>query len=51
MSTYVRKLRNNKFNETLDMGKNIGQQLQLVDLQNNEISAVTVGSGYDNTLM
>lgn len=45
------KLRNNAFNDTLDMGKSVGQQLQLVDLQNNEISLVTLGSGYDNTLI
>ena len=51
MSTFYRKLRNNAFNDTLDMGKTIGQQLQLVDLENNEIPYVTLGSGYQNTLM
>lgn len=45
------KLRNNAFNDTLDMGHSIGQQLQLVDLQNNQISSVTLGSGYQNTLI
>nr|GLL26760.1 probable leucine-rich repeat receptor-like protein kinase At5g49770 [Ipomoea trifida] len=45
------KLRNNAFNDTLNMGSSIGQQLQLVDFQNNEISAVTLGSGYKNTLI
>ncbi|XP_027120030.1 leucine-rich repeat receptor protein kinase HPCA1 [Coffea arabica] len=45
------KLRNNAFNDTLDMGKTIGQQLQLVDLENNEIPYVTLGSGYQNTLV
>ncbi|KAL5550573.1 hypothetical protein UlMin_000749 [Ulmus minor] len=45
------KLRNNNFNETLDMGDSISPQLQLVDLQNNDISSVTVGSGYKNTLI
>uniref|UniRef100_A0A5B7ANY1 non-specific serine/threonine protein kinase n=1 Tax=Davidia involucrata TaxID=16924 RepID=A0A5B7ANY1_DAVIN len=45
------KLRNNAFNDTLNMGKSISQQLQLVDLQNNQISAVTLGSGYSNTLI
>lgn len=46
-----RKLRNNAFNETLSMGTSVGPQLQLVDLQNNQISSVTVGSEYKNTLM
>lgn len=46
-----RKLRNNAFNNTLMMGNSIGQQLQLVDLQNNQISTITLGSGFTNTLM
>ncbi|KAL0302952.1 UNVERIFIED_CONTAM: putative leucine-rich repeat receptor-like protein kinase [Sesamum radiatum] len=45
------KLRNNAFGDKLDMSGNIGQQLQLVDLENNNISSVTLGSGYKNTLM
>ncbi|KAA8517585.1 hypothetical protein F0562_017785 [Nyssa sinensis] len=45
------KLRNNAFNFTLNMGKSISQQLQLVDLQNNQITSVTPGSGYTNTLI
>ncbi|XAR68684.1 Non-specific serine/threonine protein kinase [Bertholletia excelsa] len=45
------KLRNNAFNDTLNMGNRISQQLQLVDLQNNQISTVTLGSGYTNTLI
>ncbi|XP_028081351.1 probable leucine-rich repeat receptor-like protein kinase At5g49770 [Camellia sinensis] len=45
------KLRNNAFNDTLNMGNSISQQLQLVDLQNNQISTVTLGSGYTNTLI
>ncbi|XP_048319930.2 leucine-rich repeat receptor protein kinase HPCA1 isoform X1 [Ziziphus jujuba] len=45
------KLRNNAFNETLSMGTSVGPQLQLVDLQNNQISSVTVGSEYKNTLI
>ncbi|GAA0142250.1 transmembrane signal receptor [Lithospermum erythrorhizon] len=45
------KLRNNAFNETLNMGSSISQQLQLVDLQNNDISSVTLGSGYKNSLI
>ncbi|XP_010252232.1 PREDICTED: probable leucine-rich repeat receptor-like protein kinase At5g49770 [Nelumbo nucifera] len=44
------KLRNNAFNNTLDMGNNIGQQLQFVDLQNNNIQSVN-RSGYSNTLI
>ncbi|KAK9289873.1 hypothetical protein L1049_008034 [Liquidambar formosana] len=45
------KLRDNVFNDTLNMGNSISQQLQLVDLENNQISSVTLGSGYTNTLM
>lgn len=45
------KLRNNEFNDTLDMGDKIGQQLQLVDLQTNNISHFTLGSGYTKTLL
>ncbi|GLU06661.1 hypothetical protein SLE2022_236680 [Rubroshorea leprosula] len=45
------KLRNNALNGTLDFGDNIGPQLELVDLQNNQISLITVGSGYTNTLI
>lgn len=33
------------------MGDDIGQQLQLVDFENNKISSVTLGSRYTNTLM
>ncbi|KAK8704598.1 hypothetical protein V6N13_048218 [Hibiscus sabdariffa] len=45
------KLRNNAFNGTLNLGDSIGTQLQLVDLQNNQISSITLGSGYTNTLI
>ncbi|XP_010275979.1 PREDICTED: probable leucine-rich repeat receptor-like protein kinase At5g49770 [Nelumbo nucifera] len=45
------KLRNNSLNGTLDMGESISEQLQLVDLQDNRISSVTLGSGYTNTLI
>lgn len=48
--TCDRKLKNNSFNGTLDMGENVSQQLQLVDLENNDISAITLGSRYSNTL-
>ncbi|VFQ70309.1 unnamed protein product [Cuscuta campestris] len=45
------KLRNNAFNNTLSMGSSISPRLQLVDFQNNEISSVTLGSGYTKTLI
>ncbi|KAF8411900.1 hypothetical protein HHK36_004458 [Tetracentron sinense] len=41
------KLRDNAFNESLNMGNSISQQLQLVDLQNNQISSAT----FTNTLI
>ena len=49
--TFNRILRKNAFNDTLDMGNNISQQLQLVDLQNNDISSVVLSSGYSKTLL
>ncbi|KAM7262617.1 hypothetical protein ACFE04_000300 [Oxalis oulophora] len=45
------KLKNNAFNDTLEMDQSIGPQLELVDLKNNEISSVTLGSGYAKTLI
>lgn len=51
MWTFNRKLRNNAFGEKLDMSGNISQQLQLVDLENNDISSVTIGSEYKSTLL
>ncbi|KAL5132695.1 putative leucine-rich repeat receptor-like protein kinase [Glycine soja] len=45
------KLRNNALNNTFDMGDNICPQLQLVDLQENEISSVTLRAQYKNTLI
>ncbi|XP_038903747.1 probable leucine-rich repeat receptor-like protein kinase At5g49770 isoform X2 [Benincasa hispida] len=45
------KLKNNAFSDTLDMGDNVREQLQLVDLQNNNISHFTLGSRYTKTLM
>ncbi|KAF4354441.1 hypothetical protein F8388_018401, partial [Cannabis sativa] len=44
------KLKNNKFNDTLNMGDSISSQLQLVDLENNDIQSVTVGF-YKETLI
>ncbi|KAL8517875.1 hypothetical protein ACS0TY_009257 [Phlomoides rotata] len=45
------KLRHNAFGEKLDMSGNISQQLQLVDLEDNDISSVTIGSEYKSTLL
>ncbi|KAL8161834.1 hypothetical protein V2J09_013323 [Rumex salicifolius] len=45
------KLKNNGFNGTLSMGDSVSQQLELVDLQHNEISSVTLGSSYKSTLI
>nr|QJR84049.1 CARD1-like protein 4 [Phtheirospermum japonicum] len=45
------KLRNNAFGNKLDMSGNINQQLQLVDLENNDISSLTIGSQYKSTLL
>lgn len=45
------KLRNNSFNDTFNMGDSISQQLQLVDMENNQISKVTFNSEYNNTLI
>ncbi|KAL9273008.1 Leucine-rich repeat receptor protein kinase HPCA1-like protein [Drosera capensis] len=44
------KLRNNLLNGTLNMGDNVNKELQLVDLQNNYISAVTLGLAYTSTV-
>ncbi|XP_010653092.1 leucine-rich repeat receptor protein kinase HPCA1 [Vitis vinifera] len=45
------KLKNNAFNDTFSMGDSIGDQLQLVDLQNNQIPSVTLSSGYTDALI
>ncbi|CAI9293028.1 unnamed protein product [Lactuca saligna] len=44
------KFKNNLFNDTFDMGDNISDQLQLVDLQSNKIDNATLSSQYKNTL-
>ncbi|KZV24300.1 putative leucine-rich repeat receptor-like protein kinase [Dorcoceras hygrometricum] len=44
------KLRNNAFADKLDMSGKVSEQLQLVDLRNNDISSVTLGSEYKSTL-
>ncbi|CAL9003110.1 unnamed protein product [Prunus brigantina] len=45
------KLKYNAFNNTLNMGDSINPQLQLVDLQNNQISRISLGYEYKNTLI
>lgn len=45
------KLKNNVFNETLNLGDSISPQLQLVDLQNNQIPKITLGYEYQHTLI
>ncbi|KAJ9179724.1 hypothetical protein P3X46_008058 [Hevea brasiliensis] len=44
-------LKNNAFSGQLDMGESLGPQLQLVDLQNNNISSVTLTAQYTSTLI
>ncbi|KAI3741491.1 hypothetical protein L1987_59165 [Smallanthus sonchifolius] len=43
-------LKNNNLNDTLDMGGNISDDLQVVDLQNNKIDNVTLSTEYKNKL-
>nr|XP_011466378.1 PREDICTED: probable leucine-rich repeat receptor-like protein kinase At5g49770 [Fragaria vesca subsp. vesca] len=45
------KLKNNAFNNTLNLGDSISAQLDLVDLENNDISLVTMGYEYKNSLI
>ncbi|XP_044507956.1 leucine-rich repeat receptor protein kinase HPCA1-like [Mangifera indica] len=42
------KMKSNAFNDTLNLGVTIGPALQLVDFENNQISKLTVDSGYKN---
>ncbi|XP_073142230.1 leucine-rich repeat receptor protein kinase HPCA1 isoform X2 [Henckelia pumila] len=44
------KLRNNAFADKLDMSGKVSEQLELVDLKNNDISSVTLGSEYKSAL-
>ncbi|KAJ9185502.1 hypothetical protein P3X46_005132 [Hevea brasiliensis] len=44
-------LKNNAFSGQLDMGESLGPKLQLVDLQNNDISSVTLTAQYTSTLI
>ncbi|KAK6912222.1 Leucine-rich repeat-containing N-terminal, plant-type [Dillenia turbinata] len=45
------RLRNNNLGSSLNMSDNISQKLVLVDLQNNQISTITLGPGYKNQLI
>ncbi|XP_021829004.1 probable leucine-rich repeat receptor-like protein kinase At5g49770 [Prunus avium] len=45
------KLKNNSFNDTLNLGDSISPQLQLVDLQNNQIPNTALGYEYRNSLI
>ncbi|XP_042470973.1 leucine-rich repeat receptor protein kinase HPCA1-like [Zingiber officinale] len=45
------RLNNNHFNGTLNMGSNIGQNLSMVNFQNNNFTSVTLSSSYDETLI
>ncbi|KAG8649993.1 hypothetical protein MANES_08G165600v8 [Manihot esculenta] len=44
-------LKDNAFSGQLDLGETVGPQLQLVDLQNNNISSVTLTAQYTSTLI
>ncbi|KAH0470783.1 hypothetical protein IEQ34_000506 [Dendrobium chrysotoxum] len=44
-------LNNNSFNGTLDMGSIISQQLQIVNFENNALTAVALGSSYNNSIL
>ncbi|KAJ0985171.1 hypothetical protein J5N97_003527 [Dioscorea zingiberensis] len=44
------RLRNNKFNGTLNIGTEYSSQLELVDVQDNNIEQFTLGGGYKNQL-
>ncbi|KAJ3671547.1 hypothetical protein LUZ60_007626 [Juncus effusus] len=45
------KLKENRFNGTLDIGTNYSNQLTLIDLTNNGIKALTLGGGYSKELI
>lgn len=50
--TGFRRLRNNAFSGNLNMTGGVGPQLTYIDLQDNDISAVSLGDpGYTNTLV
>ncbi|XP_051121284.1 leucine-rich repeat receptor protein kinase HPCA1 [Andrographis paniculata] len=45
------KLKNNALGDKLDISGKISQDLQLIDLQNNDITSVTIGSDHKSTLL
>ncbi|CAO2828632.1 unnamed protein product [Amaranthus hypochondriacus] len=45
------RLKNNRINGTFELSSSYSRKLQSVDLQNNSITAVTVGPGYNFTLI
>ncbi|KAK1562176.1 hypothetical protein Q3G72_007468 [Acer saccharum] len=45
------KLRNNMFNGSFSFGDSFGSQLSLVDLENNQVTSVTLSSSYTNSLI
>lgn len=49
--SYGRILNDNELNDTLDVGNNINDGLDLVDLRNNKITSVTVYSSLDSKLL
>lgn len=44
-------LNDNKFNGTLTLGDSISPQLQVVNFQNNDLTSITLGANYNNTLI
>ncbi|XP_068669079.1 leucine-rich repeat receptor protein kinase HPCA1-like [Aristolochia californica] len=44
------KLKNNEFNGTLNLGSSVTSELSLADLEFNNITSVTLGSGYTDNL-
>ncbi|KAI0520031.1 hypothetical protein KFK09_007496 [Dendrobium nobile] len=44
-------LKNNSFNGTLDMGSNISEQLQVVNLESNSLTSVALSSSYNNSIL
>ncbi|XP_074582048.1 leucine-rich repeat receptor protein kinase HPCA1-like [Curcuma longa] len=45
------RLNNNQFNGTLNMGSNTGQNLSMVNFQNNNFTSVTLSTSYNNTII
>lgn len=49
--SYFRKLKNNSLNGTFDMGNDVTISLNMVNLELNDITSVTLSSSYNNSLM